>query len=268
MLSEVTINNYIETIPPIPKIVKRCVKILDDGDLVYAADIASEDRALIHYLQSIVNKPIFGFRGEIKNARQIFGILGLSKVKQLIYGYYLLLILPKKWEVFDFNASLFQDFQARLIHNWEKIVKFLDKDNASINQAISIIPATFIVCEMLFRDINSTVSILRNKKQMSYETIFYKMTDRSFFEVASLIAKKWDFSDNILEIIKKIGDAKEGDFGENALIISYFRLLLIYEMSRPSIVKAGLSDLFNLEPIFNDELMNNFYKIIQEEEIR
>jgi len=77
MLSETTINNYIETIPPIPKIVKECSRLLDEGDLVAAADKASEDRALIHYLQNIVNKPIFGFRDEIKNPRQIFGILGL-----------------------------------------------------------------------------------------------------------------------------------------------------------------------------------------------
>jgi len=266
MLSETTIDNYIETIPPVPKVVKLCIDSLNDGDLVHAADIASEDRAFIHYLQNIVNKPIFGFRDEVKEARQIFGILGLSKAKQLIYGYYLLLILPKKWEVFDFNTSLFQDFQARLIHHWGKIVKFLGKDDNSLNQAISIIPATFVISEMLFRDINSTVKLLRDKKQMSYETIFYKMTDRTFFEISAMIAKKWDFSDDIVEMINKIGDLKEGDFGENALLISYLRLLLVYEMSRPAIIKAGLSDLFHLEPVFDDDILNNFYKIIQEEE--
>lgn len=265
MLSETTINRYIETIPPIPKIVKMCIERLNNGDLVHAADIANEDKALMHYLQNIVNKPIFSFREEVKDARQIFGILGMTKAKQIIYGYYLLLILPKKWEVFDFSTSLFQDFQARLIYNWGKIAKFLEKDNASLNQAISIIPATFIVCEMLFRDINSTVTLLRDKKQMSYEAIFHKMTDRSFFEISSLIAKKWDFSDDMVEMIKKIGDPKEGIFGDDALLISYIRLLLIYEMSRPAIIKAGLSDLFNLEPIFDDEVMSNFYKIIQEE---
>lgn len=268
MLSETTIDNYIETIPPVPKIVKSCIESLNSGNLIHAADVASEDRAFLHYLQNIVNKPIFGFRDEVKDARQIFGILGLTKARQLIHGYYLLLILPKNWEVFDFNTSLFQDFQTRLIHNWEKIVKFLGKDDHSLNQAISIIPATFVICEMLFRDINGTVKLLRDKKQMSYETIFYKMTDRSFFEVSALIAKKWDFSEDIVEMIRKIGELKEGDFGENALLISYLRLLLTYEMSRPAIIKAGLNDLFHLEPTFDDDVLNNFYKIIQEDEIQ
>ena len=261
MLSQTTINNYIETIPPIPKIVKKCIEVLNSGDLVSAADVASEDRALMHYLQGIVNKPIFGFRDEMKNPRQIFGVFGITKAKQLIYGYYLLLILPKKWKVFDFNALAFQDFQARLIHHWGKIVKFLDEEDSDLNQAISIIPATFIVCEMLFRDINSTVTILRDTKQMSYESIFFKMTSRTFFDVAALIAKKWDFPENIVELIARIGNPKE-----NSTLLSYLRLLIIYEMSRPALVKGGLSDLFDLEPTFDDEVMNNFYALLQAKE--
>lgn len=267
MLSQTTINNYIEQIPSIPDIVKNCIEILNSGDLIHAADEASKDRALMHYLQNIVNKPIFGFRDEIKNSRQIFGILGISKVKHLIHGYYLLLILPKQWEVFDFNTTLFQDFQARLIYHWDKIVKFIDKDDDELNQAISIIPATFVVCEMLFREINSTVVLLREKKHMSYETIFYKMTNKTFFDIAAMIAKKWDFSDKTISLISKIGDTKESSLGENALVLSYLRLLLTYEMSRPSIIKAGLSDLFHLEPIFSDEILKNFYTIIQQEEV-
>ncbi len=264
MLSNTTISNYIESIPPIPKIVKRCAEALERGDMVHAADIASEDRALMHYLQNIVNKPIFGFREEIKNTRQIFGILGISKARQLIYGYYLLLILPEEWTVFEFNSIKFQDFQARLIHNWGKIVKFLGKDDREIIAAISIIPASLIVCEMLFKNINSTVKLLRNTKQLSYETILHKMSDRTFFEISSMIAEKWDFSKETIAIIEKIGDGKEGDFGENALEITYLRLLLIYELSRPVMVNSGLNDLFNVEPIFDDSITNNFYKVIQE----
>ena len=265
MLSGTTINNYIESIPPVPKIVKRCSEALNNGDMVLAADIANEDRALIHYLQNIVNKPIFGFREEIKNARQIFGILGISKAKQLIYGYYLLLLLPKKWVVFNFDNIKFQDFQARLIHNWGKIVKFIENKNSEIIPAISIIPASLIVCEMLFKDINSTVKLLRETKQLSYETILSKMTGRTFFEISSMIAKKWEFSQNSIEFIEKIGNSNVGDFGENALEITYIRLLLIYELSRPIMVDSGLSDLFEIEPIFDDNITNIFYKIVQEE---
>ena len=123
MLSKTTINNYIDSVPPIPEVVKRCVEALDSNDLHLAANIANEDRALINYLKIIVNKPIFGFVGEIKDTSQIFSILGLLKAKQLMYSYYLLLILPKDWNVFDFSSTKFQDFQARLIYDWGKIFR-------------------------------------------------------------------------------------------------------------------------------------------------
>lgn len=263
MLSNTTIENYIETIPAIPKIVKECIIILNQGELVSAADKANEDKALIHYLQNIVNKPIFGFRDEVKNARQIFGILGLAKVKQLIYSYYLILILPKKWEVFDFSSTDFQIFQARLIYNWGKIVKFLKKEDDELIQSISIIPASLIVCEVLFLDINDTVKLLREKKQMSYEAILYKMTEKKLSDISGMIGKKWDFSDKVVDMIKEIGDTSKSDFGENTLAISYLRLLLLYEMSQSSMIKSGLNDLFDFEITLDDDITNNFYEIIK-----
>jgi HD-like signal output (HDOD) protein len=263
VLSTTTIDEYIESIPPVPKIVKDCITSLNEGDLVKAADIASEDRALVLYLQVIVNKPIFGFRNEISNTRQIFGILGLYRVRQLIYSYYVLLLLPKKWEVFDFDSHKFQDFQARLIHHWSKIVLDLKNEDKELAGAITIIPATLVVCEMLFRSIKDTVALLKTKKNLSYESILTKMTGRTLFEIASLIAKKWEFSDDIIALINSIPDSKEGVFGKNALALEYMRLLLIYEMSRPMMIQSGLSDLFDLEATFDEKITEHFYELVQ-----
>jgi HD-like signal output (HDOD) protein len=261
MLSSATIDSYIDTIPPIPAIVKRCVDTLNSGNLVLAADIANEDRALKHYLQSIVNKPIFGFVDEIKDARQIFGVLGLVKAKQLMYSYYILLILPKKWEVFDFSTSKFQNFQAHLIVGWGKIMQSLKQSDEDLIQAVSIVPASIIVCEMLFVDLKDTVELLRENKQMSYDVILLKMTERNLFEIASLIAKKWDFSQKTIDLILKIGDNKESD--ENSLPLSYLQLLIMYEMSKPAIIESGLNDLFDFNMSFNDETTENFLKIMK-----
>lgn len=264
MLSNSTIDKYIDDVPPVPKIVKDCIKAINEGELAKAADIASEDRALVHYLQIIVNKPIFGFRNEITNSRQIFGILGTYRARQIIYSYYILLLLPKKWEVFDFDSSKFQDFQARLIHHWSNIVEHIDNQNKELAGAITIIPATLVVCEMLFREIKDTVKLLKERKNLSYETILTKMTGRTLFEIASLVAKKWEFSDEIVTIIRSVPDAREGILGENALAIEYMRLLLIYELSRPVMIQSGLSDLFDIEAGLDEKMAENFYEIVQE----
>lgn len=264
MLSETTINEYIKSIPPIPEVVKNCISAINAEDLVKAADIAIEDRALMKYLENIVNKPIFGFRSDIKNARQMFGVLGLTRAKQLIYSYYILLLVPKNWEVFEFDNHKFQDFQARLIHNWSKVLKTISNNNKEIDSAITIIPAALIVCEMLFRQINDTVKLLRERKNMSYENILEKMTGRTLFDIASIIAKEWGFSQEVIELVKNISQRKEGVFGKNAEIMQYLRLLLIFEMSRPVMIQSGLSDMFELDAAFDEKISENFYTLISE----
>lgn len=266
MLSEATINNYIESVPPAPNVVKACIKELGNEDLVRAADVANEDRALIYYLQNIVNKPIFGFRSEVKNARQIFGILGLARAKQLIYSYYVLLLMPKQWEVFDFDSAKFQDFQARLIHHWGKIVDSLKKEDEELIQVISIIPASLIVCEMLFRDIKETVDILRSKKNLSYENILINLTDKTLFDIAAMIAKKWDFSPKSVELLRVLGKDRECEEEKQNLLLDYMRLLLMYEMSRAVMVQSGLNDLFELDASCDLAVAEDFYKIIQSDE--
>lgn len=265
MLSQSTIDEYIKSVPAIPKIVKACITTLDKGDLVRAADIAQDDRALMYYLQNIVNKPIFGFRSDIKDARQIFGILGLSKAKQLIYGYFVLLIVPKAWEVFDFNTPKFQEFQARLIHHWGKIVDHIDADDDELIQVISIIPASLVICEMLFRDINDTVQILRNKKNLTYEEILLHITQHSLFDIASQVALRWGFSENIAQMIQDVGKNEKKDFGIYSKAVAYMRLLLMFEMSRPLMIQSGLSELFVIDPQSSDRTIEQFYSIMQQE---
>lgn len=259
MLSQATIDNYIEDIPPIPEVVKNCIDAINEGDLIRAADEATEDRALTHYLQLIVNKPIFGFRNEVKDTRQVFGILGLYKARQIIYSYYILLLLPKEWRVFDFDSSKFQDFQARMIHHWSAIVEEMNSEDKELADAITIVPATLVVCEMLFRDIYDTVRLLRERKQMSYEKILIKITGRTLFEIASFIAKKWDFEQNIVDIIHNIPNKEK----KTSQALEYMRLLLVYEMSRPMMIQSGLSEMFEFNFDFEDELSLNFYKIIE-----
>ncbi|WP_458699653.1 hypothetical protein ACKGJI_07410 [Sulfurospirillum sp. 1307] len=262
MLSESSINNYIDNIPPIPKVVKDCRDLLNAGDLIGAAKKASQDRALMNYLYNIVNKPIFGFAKEVKNPNQIFGALGLSKAKQVLYGYYILLILPKEWEVFHFSNSHFQNFQARLIYNWGKLIAYLKNDNDELNQAISVVPASLVVCEMLFRDIKDSIKLLKEKKDLSYEKFLMKMTGRTFFDITALIAKKWEFSDKTMELLVQINSNEQNC----PLEMDFLKLLLSYEMSRPDIIKSGLNDLFEIDITDDEKIIEIFYDIIKRED--
>jgi len=264
MLTSSTIQRYISTIPPIPKVIKSCLAYLDASDMVQAANVASEDKVFVFYLASIVNKPIFGFRDEIKNINQIFGVLGLSRARQIVYGYYLLLILPKKWEVFNFSNRKFQDLQSNLIVNWNKILNFLNINDKDSRQFISLIPASLIVCEMLFRDIIETVQLLRSSKQISFDELLYKMSDYTLFDVTIKIAKKWEFSEDVQNLISQISSKKLTKETNSFRVIIFLRLLLSYEMSKPYIIKSGLNDFFNFPLDFNEKDIADFYKLMDD----
>lgn len=254
MISRTQIDHYLASVPAVPKIVRACAQTLDAGDLVKAADIAGNDGALMLYLREIVNKPIFGFRDEIKAPRQIFGVLGLSRARQIIYGYYTRLLAPKKWEVFHLDTRTFQELQAQLMVKWEGVMEEIGCQDEEISKAVSIIPATFAACEGIFSHDLETLRLLREQKAISYEAILIKTTGCNFFDLACMIAEKWELSDDMIGFLRAIGDKESEDER-----VQYLKLLLQYELSRPLFVQSGLNDFFELEANASPEQIERFF---------
>ncbi|MFK5882439.1 MAG: HDOD domain-containing protein [Sulfurospirillum sp.] len=258
MLHKHDIDKYLNSIPPIPQTIKSTLAYLDSSDMIQAANIAKEDSAFVEYLSRVVNKPIFGFRDEIKNVNQIFGILGLNRAKQVIYSYYMQIILPHDWEVFDFTSRKFQDLQANLMIQWSRILNALKIQDRDLEHSITLIPASLIVCEMLFRDIKDTISILRETKEITYDEILYKMSGYRLLDVVEQIAKKWDFKKSVTAFVKSAIDGKSKRKPD-----VYLRLLLAYEMSKPYIIRSGLNDFFDFSQSFKEEEIIKFQNMIE-----
>ena len=261
MISKADLERYISSIPPLPKVVKACSKALEEGDLVGAADEASKDGALMLYLRQLVNKPIFGFRSTIKEPRQLFGILGLSRARQLLYAYYTQLLLPKKWEVFDLDTRIFQELQAHIMVKWERLIQENNVKDEEILKAASIIPAALAACEGIFKDRIETLRLIQSQKALSYDVILEKMTGMRFVDVTVAIANKWELPKSVEELLLSLGDTKpHGD------LVEYLKLLIQYELSRPVMIQSGANDFFEFTLFADDELISKFYMIIEEVE--
>ncbi len=150
MVTNQDIEAFIEKIPPTPKILQETMRIVNNGELSKAAKVAETDIALKSYLINLVNKPIYGFRKEVNDVGQIFGILGLPTTQQTVYNYMMNLLSPKKWELFDLNEKTFHELQAQLSFKWKKILEHLNIVDKEIESAISLLPASIIVSEALF----------------------------------------------------------------------------------------------------------------------
>lgn len=262
IITKQVIKDYISLIPPSPKTLIECNKALEKGDLSKAAKISSEDRAFVAYLKNIVNKPIFGFSKEINDVNQMFSALGVVYAKQLVNSYLLTLIMPKKWEMLHINDNLFTLLQSELMFFWNKIIEKKACKNKEIIQAISLVPASIIVCEELFKNAKEEIAQIEGAKTLSKDMILYKLTSLSFFDLACMIAKKWEFSEEVISLIRAIPRKREQVPQEVEIFSKFAHLLLFYEFSKPEFLNSGLNSFFELDGEYIADINEEFFAVV------
>ncbi|DAB27602.1 MAG: histidine kinase [Sulfurimonas sp. RIFOXYD12_FULL_33_39] len=263
MITKDKIESFIEKIPPSPKILKETISLLNVGELTKAAKVAEGDLALKAYLKNIVNKPIYGFKNEVSDISQIFGILGVSLSQQTLYNYMISLLSPNKWVLFKLNAKLFHELQANLSKKWETILKHLKIDDKNIYAAISLLPASIIVTEALFVQKIDDVNLLRTTKALDFNTILIRLCGVSLFDVCEQIAQKWEMDSKISQIVQASSGVKPSDNKEINQLGKWMHLLLFYELSKPAFIEARLNDFVDFQIEYIEDIYNEFASLME-----
>ena len=263
MVTAEDIKEYIKKIPPTPEILKQTLAYVNAGDLTKAAKTAQEDLALKAYLKDLVNKPIYGFKNEVSELPQIFGILGINGAKQSLYNYMLSILSPKSWTLFAMNQQLFYDLQADLSSRWHDILVHLKIDDKDIESAITLLPSSIIICEALFKNNLKEVQLLRSSKHLDYNTILKRLTKLDLFDISKYIAKQWHLPDNIGLIVQAASGTNIVENVQIDKLSRWMHLLLFYELSQTKYIEAGLNDFieFNTEYVIN--IYEDFIKLME-----
>lgn len=263
MVTKQDIDNFIEKIPPTPKILRDTMTLANNGDLSKAAKVAESDLALKSYLVNLVNKPIYGFRKQVSDIGQIFGILGLPGTQQTLYNYMLTLLSPNNWELFDLNEKSFHELQANLSLKWKKILEHLNITDKEIESSISLLPASIIVSEALFSKAKKDVELLRSIHHLDYNTILKRLCGTSLFDICITIANKWDMSDKISGIVYSASGLNPSDDSQIDMLAKWMHLLLFYELSQPMFVKASLNDFIDFQIEYVEDIYEEFSKVME-----
>ncbi|MCX6077128.1 MAG: HDOD domain-containing protein [Campylobacterales bacterium] len=263
MITKDKIDFYIDKIPPAPKALRETLSLLNRGELIRASHVAVEDLALKAYLKNIVNKPIYGFKSEINDISQIFGILGVSSSQQTVYNYMMTLLSPKKWILFKLNASSFHDLQANLSLNWKRILTHLNISDKEMESAITLLPASIIVAEALFNDKISEVMLLRSAHNLDLNTILFRLCDEDLFDICEFIAQKWEMPDKIADVVQASSGLKPSKDASINALAKWMHLLLFYELSQPIYVKAGLNNFIDFQIDFVSDIYDDFAKLME-----
>lgn len=262
MITQEEITLYIQKIPPAPTVVQEALNFARAGDLHKASKSAEGDPALKLYLKTLINRPIYGFRNEVSDVAQIFGILGLGAAQQTLYNYLLSLLTPKKWELFAFTNHQFYDLQASISKHWETILTHLKINDKEIQSAISLIPASIIVCESLFASRKTEVAQLRSVKALDYNTILFRLSGSDLFDISGEIAHKWEMPERVVKLIKSASGVEEDLSPQELLLAKWMHLLLFYELSQPAYVSAGLNEFIDFKIDFVQDIYDSFSQVI------
>lgn len=263
MITQEEIDNYIEKIPPSPKVLKQTLLYLNAGELTKAAKVAQEDIALKAYLKGIVNKPIYGFSNEVKEISQIFGILGVAASQQCVYNYMIHLLSPAKWKLFKLNRSSFDDLQVRLSTQWQKILEHLNIKDSDIQNTITLLPSSVIVAEALFCDKKEDVDLLRSTKNLDFNTILMRLCKKDLFDICSAIAQKWEMPQKTVALILASSGIRETSDKDILKLAKWMHLLLFYELSQATFAQAGLNDFIEFQIDFVSDIYEEFASLME-----
>ncbi len=263
MITKDKIDAYINRIPPTPKTLKKTLMFLNEGELTKAAKVAKSDLALSAYLKMLVNKPIYGFRNEVSDVSQIFGILGLSASQQAVYNYMTTLLSPNKWKLFKLNSRIFHELQAKLSKRWEQILHHLKIKDKSINSAITLLPASIIISEALFCEKIDDVNLLRTTKSLDYNTILTRLCGVGLFDICEQISIKWEMPEEIAKIVQASSGLNISDDEDINRLGKWMHLLLFYELSQPIFVEAGLNDFIDFQIDYVNEIYEDFATLME-----
>lgn len=263
MITQQQVDLFIEKIPPSPQALRETITFLNQGELTKAAKVAEEDKALSAYLKNIVNKPIYGFRNEIKEISQIFSILGVSRSQQTVYNYMISLLSPSKWQLFKLNKSLFLDLQAQLSAQWQKTLQYMKVNDKEIESSIALLPASIIVSDALFGEKIEDVKLLRAAHQIDYNTILKRLSGMDLFDICERIARKWEMDEKIIHIVQAASGIKPHEDAMLNTLGKWMHLILFHTLSKPEFITAGLNDFIDFQIEFVQDIYEDFMQVME-----
>lgn len=188
----------IDTLPTIPSVLKKLLSVIGNPKLSIneISGFISNDPVLTSRVLKVVNSPIYGFPGRISSVSQALILLGLNVVRGMLLG-----------------VSVFEAMQKTMMGLWEHsigcaVTARIIASKKGLNEPEEVSVAA------LLHDIGKVA--LGLKFPVEYEKIVSESEARGIFifeaekkyfgvnhsDTGAWIAKRWNFPQNLIEIIE------------------------------------------------------------------
>jgi hypothetical protein len=175
-------------------------------------------------------------------------------------------LVPKQWELFHLTHQEFYDLQAALSAKWTKILTHLSLLNRESESAITLLPASIIVCDALFGAHKSEVEQLKSVKALDYNTILYRLCRSTLFDICTQIALKWEIPPLISRIVHAASGNDQDLKPTEKVLAQWMHLLLFFELSQGTYVSAGLNEFIEFKIEFVQDIYETFMQVVEYDE--
>jgi HD-like signal output (HDOD) protein len=206
------IINKIDTIPPMPRVINRILRIAADpgGTITDLATIVKHDLTLTANLLKICNSAYYGFRVHVDSIDHAVHLLGINKIVELsvICGVEKTLSNAQKgyglkrgelWQCSVASALLAKSFTKQFQPELDRYLIY----TAALIKDIGKVVIEGFVARAIAR-----IEGLVNHKDYSFDEAETEVLGINHAQLGGLIAEKWNFSPKMVYIIRNhhLGD--------------------------------------------------------------
>jgi hypothetical protein len=140
----------------------------------------------------------------------------------------------------------------------------LNIDDKEINSAITLLPASIIVCEALFKTHQEDVNLQRSVKALDYNTILKRLGGLDLFDVSEKISLFWGYPEEISQIIQAASGIKPSADPRIDMLGKWMHLQLFHTLSQSQYIEAGLNDFVDFQVDYIQDIYEDFSLLLEE----
>lgn len=212
-------------LPSLPALLMEALQQLNDNqNVTILADKIGQDPPLVARILRIANSPFYGMTREIGSLREAIVLLGINRVRDMLFGICFSKLLPVRHK--DFDYTLFWHHSMAVADCTRQLANY-----TGINQEIAFTAGLLhdigrLIIVVLFPD---DFSRILNESNQHLAITERRILGFDHMEIGGKAAKYWNFPVTIQEAIELHETAPAHDSTKSLALLVYAANLLIAE---------------------------------------
>lgn len=261
-------SSYIESINDLNETVNAIIKAINKDKITSVIKLVSENEELTNYIKDRILEKNYYRVGKSSSIDQICSIIGYNCLKNLLYQYVIYSYRPKKWNIYNFTDSRFDEFLSDINFYWLIILKneLPDSEEELMNITIYItllVIATDILFSKYADDVLIHEKIIGEVDLIMLLDNFLDISTKEFIGglCKTIAVENLDKNSTILDIIiASISRHRNNEDIASLTASTLLKTMLLYVVNKTTFLRSNIKVLLSPNPY---EIKPHYKKFIE-----